>query len=127
MSGQGSGIDHPHARDPAQIGDIADSGLEPREQAEQYRRLNRQFHDAVKNIARSPAVVRLARSLSDKVDFYITTLSRRRLFADRLREAHQEHEQLIAAIASHDSLAAADLTRQHLGQFSRLLTESLRA
>lgn len=90
------------------------------------RSVNRTLHSEVRRIARSTSVTEIVESLGDRSDFFIAS-SGRPMFADTLSMAHDEHLEIIAAIASHSADAAREAMKKHVlgtgARLQRLLTE----
>lgn len=103
----------------AQIGALRHANLTAEQEAHSYRLLNRGFHGQVHAMAHSTTVGQLAQSLWDRSDFYISTAVGRILFAVRLAEAHDEHEQVRQAIVARDGPTARQAMEQHVLNFAR--------
>lgn len=96
-----------------QIGKLRGSGLSSDELARQYRTLNRRFHTEMRDMTGSIAVAEIVESMGDRSDFLVA-LSRAPIFPKRLKEAHAEHEEMIAAIQARDSERAMSVMRRHV-------------
>lgn len=94
------------------------------DRAQIYRSLNRMFHTEIRRIARSSALTEIVESLGDRSDFFIAT-SGRPMFAETLSMAHQEHSDVIAAIATHDTSAARRAMTTHVLATSTRLQQFL--
>lgn len=97
----------------AKIGAIPQKDRTPREQARLYRMLNRQLHNEIRRIARSPALTEAVESLIDRNDFFIAA-AERPIFYERLQEAQQEHDAVIDAIGRGDGETAAAVMHKHI-------------
>lgn len=97
-----------------QIGAVGGQSSDPDFMSEGYRIFNRQFHSIIHGMAKAPEIVSLSKSYWDRSDFYMTSSTELRIFAERLGEAHEEHEALIEAISSRDSLLSFSLMRSHI-------------
>src|SRR3546814_15981645 len=64
---------------------------------------------SVLGMSHSRLVDGLASSLWDRSDFFISTAIGTRLFADRLADAHREHESVVSALARRDGTTASTL------------------
>lgn len=97
----------------AQIGRLRDLPLAPVVLARQYRALNRRLHYEIRRMARSGSVTEVVESLGDRSDFFVATVNAP-VFAERLRTAHDEHEDVIAAIIEHDEVSARRIMKDHI-------------
>jgi DNA-binding GntR family transcriptional regulator len=93
--------------------------------SEGYRTLNREFHGIIHEMARAPEIAALSKSYFDRSDFYLTSSSSHRLFAERLHEANDEHESLITALAARKGSLAARTMNEHVLGFRNQLLEIL--
>lgn len=104
----------------AQIEQLPQLKLGKFDLARVYRGLNRALHSELRRIARSAPVTELVESMGDRSDFFIAT-SGRPMFAETLNAAHDEHSEIIAAVARHSTGAARAAMREHvLGTVARL-------
>lgn len=76
-----------------------------------YRTLNREFHEALHELARSPAASRIAETFWDRSDFYIRAAFGSLYFSPRVRRAHRA---IVDAVVAGDAAAAELATRAHL-------------
>lgn len=97
-----------------QVGGIGDQSSNPEFMSEGYRIFNRQLHSVIHRMAKAPEIVALSQSYWDRSDFYMTSSAQLKIFAERLGEAHNEHEALIEAISAKDSLLSFSLMRSHI-------------
>lgn len=97
----------------AQIGELRDRRSAEEELGRLYRMLNNRFHSELHRIARSPAVAETVEIQRDRSDFYVA-LAKRPIFGERLRTAHDEHEEIFDAILARDGKRAARIMRQHV-------------
>lgn len=97
----------------AQIGRLRELPLAPALLARQYRGLNRRLHYEIRRMARSDSVTEVVESLGDRSDFFVATVNAP-IFAERLRIAHDEHEEVIAAIIEHDVMSARRVMKEHI-------------
>lgn len=97
----------------SQIGAL--SALEDNSQAigENYRVLNRRLHTEMRRVSRSKPLADVVESLGDRSDFYVA-LTNRSIFALNVEQAHREHEEIIAAIASGDEKGAREAMERHI-------------
>lgn len=109
----------------SQIGAVKEQSTDPESMSEGYRIFNRELHGVIHTMAGAPEIVVLSQSYWDRSDFYMTSSSSLRMFAERLGEAHDEHEALIEAIASRDSVQSFSLMRNHILSSRRELLERL--
>jgi DNA-binding GntR family transcriptional regulator len=93
--------------------------------SEGHRVLNREFHGVIHEMARAPEIAALSESYWDRSDFYLTSHSSHRLFAERLKEANDEHESLIAVLAARKGPLAAVTMNDHVLSFRNQLLEVL--
>jgi len=99
---------------------IADSNLQKR--ANEYRRLNRTFHELVHELAGSAIMSNLSRRLWDMSDFLVNTSGRDFPFGTATGERHHEHEAVIAAIRAGDAANARRLMEHHIRSTKSLAT-----
>ena len=97
----------------AQIGRLRTQRLAAPDLSGQYRVLNRKLHFEIRRIARSESVTEVVESLGDRSDFFVATVNAP-VFADRLRAAHDEHEDIIAAIAKRRPAEARRIMKEHI-------------
>lgn len=97
----------------AQIGELIKQGQKDEELGERYRVLNRRLHAELRRIANSKMMTDVVESLGDRSDFYVA-VSSRSTFGMNIRQAHREHEQLIAAIGKGDADAARQAMESHI-------------
>jgi DNA-binding GntR family transcriptional regulator len=97
----------------AQIGQLCAQKASKESQARMYRSLNRKLHKEIRRIARSEPVTELVESMGDRSDFFIAT-SGRPMFAETLRNAHDEHQLVVEAIAKHSVKSAAQTMKRHI-------------
>lgn len=90
-----------------------------------YQSFNREFHGIIHEMARAPEIAALAESYWDRSDFYLTSSSSHRLFAERLHEAHDEHESLITVLAARKGPLASITMSEHILSFRAKLLEAL--
>jgi DNA-binding GntR family transcriptional regulator len=105
----------------AQIGALAADDPDRLAISHDYRVLNRQFHAQIHAMAASPTLASIAAGMWDRSDFYIATAKSTVLFAERLSEAHAEHEAVRKAIADRDPERARVLMEQHVVGFARAI------
>ncbi|PWK91900.1 hypothetical protein BV497_10760 [Fulvimonas soli] len=109
----------------AKIGHLRRQKLPQVKLARQYRALNRRLHYEIRRIARSESVTEVVERLGDRSDFFITTTNAP-IFADRLNAAHDEHEDIIDAIAHHDAARARRVMKSHIVAIGDRLQAALR-
>src|SRR3546814_9887013 len=80
---------------------------------------------SVLGMSHSRLVDGLASSLWDRSDFFISTAIGTRLFADRLADAHREHEAVVSALARRDGPTASTLMAAHCMAFGNRIGESM--
>lgn len=97
----------------AEIGRLLSDEKSADELGRMYRTLNNRFHTELHRIARSPAVAETVEIQRDRSDFYVA-MAERPIFGERLHTAHDEHEELFAAIADGDGKRASRIMRQHV-------------
>ncbi len=97
----------------AQIGRLRTQKLSPTELSGRYRALNRKLHFEIRRIARAESVTEVVESLGDRSDFFVATV-KAPVFADRLRAAHDEHEEIIAAIMKKKPAEARRVMKNHI-------------
>lgn len=97
----------------AQIGVLAEQPDKLEGKDDMYRVLNRRLHADMRQAAKSPAIAEIVEGLGDRSDFYIA-FSRGQVFAPNLKQAHAEHEEIIAAIAGHDAAKARTAMKKHI-------------
>ena len=97
----------------AQIGELTARESDQGELGHLYRILNNKFHSELHRIARSPAVAETVEMQRDRSDFFVA-LTNRPIFAERLRAAHDEHQEIFEAVAARDGKRAAQIMRQHV-------------
>ena len=91
-----------------------DSGVAREKIGPPFRKLNRDFHAAIHAMAASPTVERIAATFLDRYQFSITLAVGTRARAVFLEDSHDEHEGVIAAIASRDHATAAMSMESHI-------------
>jgi DNA-binding GntR family transcriptional regulator len=96
-----------------EIGRLRSQSFDDLELARQYRSLNRRFHSEMRAMTKSAAVSEIVERMGDQSDFYIA-LSHARIFMRRLKEAHKEHEAIIAAIEARDCDRAMSIMKHHV-------------
>lgn len=97
----------------AQIGALAKRQASAGSVDDMYRILNRRLHGEMRRATRSPSVAEIVESLGDRSDFFIAFSSGKALSPD-LELAHQEHEEIIDAIADHDVERAKRAMKNHV-------------
>ncbi|MFD2580403.1 GntR family transcriptional regulator [Novosphingobium colocasiae] len=97
----------------AQIGQLREEKCSAEELGRLYRVLNNRFHSELHRIARSPTVAEVVEAQRDRSDFYVAMI-KRPIFGERLRIAHDEHEELFDAVSRHEPKRAAQIMRQHV-------------
>lgn len=123
-------------REPAQI-DALNANLEatvrllaskaaPARQAQEFFRLNREFHGLIHDMARSDYVATHAGSMWDRCDFYLANADAH-IQGERILESEHEHEAIVKAIAERQVKQAGALMVAHIQSFGaaavRRLTE----
>ena len=108
-----------------QIGRLATQKANKEVQGRMYRSLNRKLHKEIRRIARSESVTELVESMGDRSDFFIAT-SGRPMFAETLRNAHDEHQLVVEAITRHSVRAAAETMKRHILETDARLQAFLR-
>lgn len=109
----------------SEIGQLRDPDVDMPARSEGYRALNHEFHRIIHEMARAPEIASLCESFWDRVDFYLTTSSGVRHFAERLFIAHDEHESLIDILEARDGATAAMAMSEHIMGFRDSLLSSL--
>jgi DNA-binding GntR family transcriptional regulator len=109
----------------AEIGVLRSPKVKAAERSEGYRTINREFHSLIHDMARAPQIAQLAQSFWDRSDFHLTSSSSLRLFAERLEQAHDEHESLLGFISARKAERAAAQMTNHILSFSARLHEAL--
>ncbi len=108
-----------------QIGQLNKQKVDQKELARLYRSLNRIFHSEIRRIARSPSVTEVVERMGDKSDFFIAT-SGRPMFAETLKQAHQEHVIVLKAMQKRDSAGASAAIFKHIQATHTRLQEFLK-
>lgn len=108
----------------AQIGELSKLGAGSAEQGRLYRLLNRRLHGEIRKIMKSPALATIMESMGDRSDFYIS-VSNLPVFAQNLKQAQAEHEEIIDAIAKGDAAAARKAMEEHILATESRLVEAL--
>ncbi|WP_269072176.1 GntR family transcriptional regulator [Rhizobium sp. C4] len=83
------------------------------ELAREYRRLNQRFHSEIHSMIGSAPLADSTEIMGDLGDFMVAT-AKAPIFMERLKIAHKEHQELIAAIESRDATRATTVMRQHV-------------
>lgn len=83
-----------------------------------YATMNREFHQLVHVMARSPFVDERQRSNFNLSDFFITQFVGFRTF---MGDAAQEHEEIIDAIAMQAPTRARAITEAHIGAIAKIV------
>lgn len=107
----------------AAIGELSLQPLPGRGEAKRYRKLNRDFHRLVRNIAGSWPVAEAAEAMHDRSDFFLVTM-RHAIRTDRVQRAHAEHEEVLAALRRRDAQAARQAMERHVLAVGARLWES---
>lgn len=103
-----------------EIAALAESKAPQMKLARRYRLLNRAFHSQIHSMSHSKIVSDIGASNWDRSDFFIAVASPGDLvFARRIKIAHAEHGQILAAIAKGDAKGAAAAMGAHLLAFGR--------
>jgi DNA-binding GntR family transcriptional regulator len=97
----------------AAIGQLVAQPLPGAAEARRYRKLNRDFHRRVRDIAGSWPVAEAAEAMHDRSDFFLVTM-RHAIRSDRVQRAHDEHEALLRALRARDAAAARAAMEQHV-------------
>lgn len=97
----------------ASIGQLVAQPLPGAAEAKRYRKLNRDFHRRVREIAGSWPVAEAAEAMHDRSDFFLVTM-RYAIRSDRVQRAHDEHETLLLALRTGDASAARAAMEQHV-------------
>lgn len=100
------------------IGRLPTAKIKPEQAAHDYRLLNRAFHGQIHRMAHSLTLARFAENFWDRADFYISTALGTHLFADRLGDAHAEHEQVRLAIEKGNAATARRTMENHILAFA---------
>lgn len=83
---------------------------------ETYRLLNREFHSLIHEMAKSPLLTERQSNIFTLSDFFIIQTVG---FIPHLKNAVDEHQDMIAAIASRDSDSARLAAEQHIREVAR--------
>lgn len=94
---------------------------------ERYRTLNRNVHDTIHAMARAPAVVQVARSLSDRADFYVSASAPELFGVDRIQTTQDEHKVILDRIGHADADGAGAAMVEHVQHFARRLQREIEA
>lgn len=105
----------------AQIGELRGRDCDTETLGRQYRTLNNRFHAELHRIARSPGVTETVEIQRDRSDFYVA-LAMRPIFAERVRLAHDEHEEIFEAVKARDGKRAASIMREHVLAIAKRLS-----
>jgi DNA-binding GntR family transcriptional regulator len=89
-----------------------------------YLDANRQFHDTIHSIARSPEAAQAARRYWDRSDFLIASVRLPQMH-DTLSRSVSEHRAIYAAIEAHDAEGAARLATEHVEGFAVPVEQSV--
>ncbi len=108
----------------AQIGALARRRDSAGSVDDMYRVLNRRLHSEMRRATRSPSVAEIVESLSDRSDFFVT-FSSSKVFSPNLEFAHEQHEEIIDAIADHDVERARRTMKNHIMTIEQRLEGSL--
>lgn len=92
------------------------SNIDPVRQAQEFFRLNREFHGLIHDMARSSYVATHAGSMWDRCDFYLASADPH-IQGERIAESEQEHEAIIKAIAEGQVKHAGELMVAHVQSF----------
>lgn len=92
--------------------------------ARQYGSLNRDFHQMLHVMARSPLLDERQRNNFNMSDFFINQLAGFRKF---MGDAAQEHEEIIDAIAMQAPTRARMITEAHIGGVAKVVLANLTA
>lgn len=104
----------------AQIGALAAQGGEVANKGDLYRKFNRQLHAEMRKAAQSQVLAEIVESLGDRSDFFIACF-KDEVFALNLQTAHNEHEEIIDAIASGNSREARAAMKRHISATEKRL------
>lgn len=83
-----------------------------------YAGMNREFHQMIHVMARSPFIDERQRSNFNLSDFFITQFTGFRSF---MQDAAQEHEEIIDAIAMQAPTRARAITEAHIGAIANIV------
>lgn len=108
----------------SRIGALREPGVHDREIGRVYRKENRSFHAEIRRIANSPVLTEIVESLGDRSDFFIA-MAKAPIFAERLRDAHEEHEEIITAIVERDAARAGAVMRKHISSIAKRIGGAL--
>ncbi len=88
----------------------------PARQAQEFFRLNREFHGIIHDMARSDYVATHAGSMWDRCDFYLASADAH-IQGERIVESEHEHEAIVKAIAERQVKHAGALMVAHIQSF----------
>lgn len=106
-----------------QIGELVRAGGSTEQQGADYRVLNRRFHAEIRHMARSRTLSDVVEGLGDRSDFYVA-LTNKEMFGLNIEQSHREHEEIIAAIARGDDIAARAAMEHHIFATERRVLKS---
>jgi DNA-binding GntR family transcriptional regulator len=97
----------------AQIGALS-AAMARQDRVRNYLALNRQFHTAILDMARSAMVSRTSSRMWDMCDLIIGTSGNADPLADEIGERHADHEMIIAALREADIAEVREQMRRHV-------------
>lgn len=97
-------------------------GQEPAERSARYRLHNREFHLAILEMANSRVVISVAKRMMDISDYLIGNGAEGGRFVYHLSERHDEHAEIVAAIAAQDEAAARRFMHDHIAHAGEFAT-----
>lgn len=98
----------------SQIGLLLSSPMRPEQIVQLYRKLNRDFHGAIHQMAGAPELTTNVAKFFDRNDFFIALIEGGNIFAESLEAAHREHEAIVKALAARDLAAARAAIETHI-------------
>ncbi|MAP64356.1 MAG: GntR family transcriptional regulator [Microbacterium sp.] len=82
--------------------------------AAEYRRLNRDFHRTIHDMANSSIMAETSRRMWDLSDFLVNSTGASEPFGDNTASRHQEHEEIRAALHARDPIRARAAMEHHI-------------
>lgn len=84
------------------------------DRSQEYRRLNRDFHSVVLDMADSAFATRVSRRMWDMSDLLINTVDASHPLSSEIADRHQDHVNIIEALRARDENAARELMSAHI-------------
>lgn len=108
----------------AQTTRLLETETDPKVLAQQFFKLNRDFHGQIHDMAMSDFVGDLAGGMWDRCDFYLASADPG-IQGERVMVSEREHEDVVDAIEAGDSATARRLMVEHLESFGEAAVKLL--